>query len=315
MSGPKTTLLVLGAGCAAMVGLGAAAISATSFFTDLPAVSAQQASAVAVPPRKVKTVAIVDKPAEKGSSITPADRTSTASVKPSTSISERSGLHKANPRWARDAAPNSLHQKVLVAAFAEGAKEEGLAAALNADGAQDDPFAKIVNTADDVGPTIELASTVPDVPTPAPRQRISASRDKDDEPSPKAAGTGRTLTGAATLNSAANMRAAARSGSSVLGVVPEGARVSIAPGCEQWCEISYNGRRGFVYKDFIGSGRATEKPQQKADATGSETLDKAIYGDSNFLNSGSGAGKASQTDKTASNETATKKAMPEPSMR
>ena len=38
-------------------------------------------------------------------------------------------------------------------------------------------------------------------------------------------------------------------------VVPQSATVQLV-GCKVWCEIVYKGRRGYVYKDFLGGGRS-----------------------------------------------------------
>lgn len=309
MSDPKITLLVLGAGCAAMVGVAAAVVSAGSFFSDLPTASAQ-ASAYELPPRKVKTIAIVDKAAEKGPAVAiDSDRSSTASVRVA-KVDDSDTLHGASPRWALNGASASGTQSqrdALVAAYADDAVES-------------DPFSMMVTSEESLEPTLELAGTVPHVPEPAPREEAERKPSNDVEPAPKVATTGRALTGSTSLNEAANMRAAPRSGSKVLTVVPDGVRVSIAPGCEQWCEIAYNGQRGFVYKDFVGSGRvAAAKPRAKAEPTtaNGETLDKAIYGDSNFITSGGQSTGSTDTDqKTASNTGATeKKPVHEPSMR
>ena len=44
----------------------------------------------------------------------------------------------------------------------------------------------------------------------------------------------------------------------VVMVIPAKAEVGLA-GCKGWCEITYKGKRGFVWKDFIRPG-STAKP-------------------------------------------------------
>ena len=56
------------------------------------------------------------------------------------------------------------------------------------------------------------------------------------------------------VNRGVNMRTRPKSGASVLTVVPKAASVQLV-GCKLWCEIVYKGRRGYVFKDFVG-GRA-----------------------------------------------------------
>ena len=51
------------------------------------------------------------------------------------------------------------------------------------------------------------------------------------------------------------MRSRPKSGSGIIMVVPQSATVQLV-GCKVWCEIVYKGRRGYVYKDFLGGGRS-----------------------------------------------------------
>lgn len=311
MSDSKTTLLVLGAGCAAMIGVAAAVVSTGSFFSDLHTSSAQ-AAAFQVAPRKVKTVSIIDAPAEKGSAVRQADRSSTSSV--DVPVRERSALHGANPRWARESSTGSAspaQRQALLAAYAddETAPDDVLGGMQNpsAPNSQTDPFAMIVPLDESSEPTVELAGTVPHVPAPAPRDGAARQPADQNREAPKVATTGRALTGATTVNEAANMRSAPRSGSRVLMVVPDGARISIAPGCEQWCEIAYNGARGFVYKDFVGAGRAAARPRARTENASADPLDKTIYGDSNFINSDKQSSRSTEkagTEEKTTNNTA-----------
>lgn len=60
----------------------------------------------------------------------------------------------------------------------------------------------------------------------------------------KGAGTGR-------VNVAVNMRSAPDNGASVVAVVPSGTLVKIAR-CDYWCEVTVDGKRGFIYRKFVG---------------------------------------------------------------
>ena len=59
----------------------------------------------------------------------------------------------------------------------------------------------------------------------------------------------------------------------MLGTVPTNASVQVVS-CDIWCEIVYEGKRGFVYKDFVSRGAAKpavptaaeEEPTAKAEA-------------------------------------------------
>lgn len=56
---------------------------------------------------------------------------------------------------------------------------------------------------------------------------------------------------AAVASAAVNMRAAPRDDAEVLLVVPATAALEAEPDCDSWCAVSYDGRTGFIFKDFI----------------------------------------------------------------
>ena len=97
-------------------------------------------------------------------------------------------------------------------------------------------------------------------PTPEPEQV------RPEVTAAAPSGTGR-------ISKAANIRSAARKGAAVLGTVPTNASVQVVS-CDIWCEIVYEGKRGFVYKDFVSRGAAKpavptaaeEEPTAKAEA-------------------------------------------------
>jgi hypothetical protein len=80
------------------------------------------------------------------------------------------------------------------------------------------------------------------------------------KPAAKAAAKGGVSAGSARVTSAVNMRSAPKKGAGVLGVVPAGTNVRVMS-CDGWCQISYNGRTGWVYKSFLAAG----KPQKQAE--------------------------------------------------
>jgi hypothetical protein len=101
----------------------------------------------------------------------------------------------------------------------------------------------------------------------------NASEDNDD-------GTVQTTTkqtknlggvpaGPARVTTAVNMRSGPKKGASALGVVPAGTAVNVIS-CDGWCQVSYNGRTGWVYKSFLaaGSPRAAAKPQAQQQPAG-----------------------------------------------
>jgi hypothetical protein len=78
------------------------------------------------------------------------------------------------------------------------------------------------------------------------------------------------------LGRGVNMRSRPKSGSSVITVIPANATVQLA-GCKVWCEIVYKGRRGYIYKDFVGA--AASSAAQPAKAKTVFTVDSAQQSD------------------------------------
>ena len=75
----------------------------------------------------------------------------------------------------------------------------------------------------------------------------------------------------ARIVKAVNMRVRGQKGAKVLGVLPAGTAVSLH-GCQSWCEISYNGRKGWVYKSFVRSAPTeTKDNDQQASANDAPT--------------------------------------------
>ena len=65
------------------------------------------------------------------------------------------------------------------------------------------------------------------------------------------------------VNADVRMRSKASNGSKVVGVVPDNAEVGVVS-CSSWCEITYNGKRGFVYKRYVGAGAVAASNAAKA---------------------------------------------------
>ncbi len=121
------------------------------------------------------------------------------------------------------------------------------------------------------------------IPEPAQQPKAQASQPKASEPDETdltplpgvevggLAGSSASSVGArsARIVKAVNMRARGQKGAKVLTVVPAGTTVSLY-GCKVWCEISYNGQKGWVYKSFIGTSRTatkTSKVEKQASAS------------------------------------------------
>jgi hypothetical protein len=72
--------------------------------------------------------------------------------------------------------------------------------------------------------------------------------------------------GAARVTAAVNLRSSPRKGASVAVVVPAGSAVNVLT-CDGWCEVVYNGKKGWVYKSYLSGSKA--KPQKAAKAANS----------------------------------------------
>lgn len=79
----------------------------------------------------------------------------------------------------------------------------------------------------------------PATPTPKPKKNTAAAQVAALPDS----GSGRIIR-------AVNMRSAPKKGAGVLTVVPAGTSVKVMS-CNSWCQISYEGREGWVYKSFL----------------------------------------------------------------
>jgi hypothetical protein len=162
---------------------------------------------------------------------------------------EMDALQQQDPRWARSDSEKSAtaFDSVLQPAAASG---DNAAAGTDA-------LALADPSPTDVKKTVEGAETAAIAPEdlkpkqtakvkPAKPAEAKADDDNLDLP-PGVSSSSRTV----QITKGANMRSRPKSGASVLSVVPKGASVQLVS-CSAWCEIIYDGRRGYVYKDFIG---------------------------------------------------------------
>lgn len=61
-------------------------------------------------------------------------------------------------------------------------------------------------------------------------------------------------------NASVNMRVSAGTDADIIALVPGGASVGVL-GCEVWCEVAYEGQRGWMHGDYI-NGYETSKPRK-----------------------------------------------------
>jgi len=69
--------------------------------------------------------------------------------------------------------------------------------------------------------------------------------------------------GPARVTAAVKLRSGPSKGNGVAGVVPAGSAVNVLS-CDGWCQITYNGKSGWVYKNYLTNSKAGSKPKQAA---------------------------------------------------
>ncbi|MCO5145277.1 MAG: hypothetical protein M9895_03745 [Aquamicrobium sp.] len=120
--------------------------------------------------------------------------------------------------------------------------------------------AALADVVPDPGPTAAIPPALPAEITafaPQPRPANPAEQPaRNDAPAaparaqPEPARAGGSAMRAATVRQAVNLRAAPNKRGQVVMVVPASAQIEAEANCG-WCEISYQGRTGFIYKSFI----------------------------------------------------------------
>lgn len=246
----RQRLILTVAGSVAFSGLATLAYHYTAPFADPPsfavaaqtiAVAAPQAAAPAVEERADVATEIAAKPVEQAA--LPAEPETAppqevvASPVESAVAEEIEVLDPNDPRWSSPIAVVNPAPAV--------APEENRELAYAAGNPAADALRRTI--VDDRTDDTETSAI------PAPRPAVKAI-----EPEPPAVVDGREPTRTATIARAVNMRARGTKGARVLGVIPQGATVGLVD-CGGWCEVIYEGRRGFIYKSFIdGSGRTAD---------------------------------------------------------
>jgi hypothetical protein len=205
---------------------------------------------------------VVTKPVPVARATTPPEPTQTAQLE------DVDMLEQQDPRWARSGSEKSA------AAFASmlqpaASSREGSIAGTGAVALVDPSPAGADESMDDT----ETAAIEPGQIKPKRAQKA-----KPDKPAANAAVDDNTVappglkapTRTVQVSKGVNMRSRPKSGSRVLTVVPKAAAVQVV-GCKVWCEIVYKGRRGYVFKDFVG-GKAQVAAKPKAVAKETKTV-------------------------------------------
>jgi uncharacterized protein YgiM (DUF1202 family) len=153
------------------------------------------------------------------------DGTQTAAIDPAEPVLEEQPVKKPKRQKAEQAKPQAVEKQTEVASL-PGVDVGGLAG--NPSG--EDNAASTVRTATKTAKTKNL---------------------------------GGVAAGPARVTAAVKLRTGPSKGNGVAGVVPAGSAVNVLS-CDGWCQISYNGKSGWVYKNYLTTSKAGSKPKQAA---------------------------------------------------
>ena len=242
-------LVIAAVGTAALLGVAAVALWLALPANDRQASANPQQTVPAIPvkttkvaPPAAKVAAVAPPPAaRKGDAVSRTAAANAAAV---------SALAPNDPRWTApdpktasgpeatspdQAASQPAQDQKPSSAFAEGAAQTDATTELAKVAAPGDPAA---NANPDGAQTAAIPTPKPELPQPA---QANAKPQKV-----AAAGNGRTLR-------AVTMRSGPKKNAAAIATVPAKTSVQVMS-CKQWCQIVYNGKRGWIYKSYIKTG-------------------------------------------------------------
>lgn len=238
-------LVIAVIGTAALLG-----VAAVALWLALPASDRQAAASPeqTIPTVPVKTTKITPVGAAVAATAVPQARKSDAIATTVAAAQANIPALAANdPRWtgsqpkADSTAPSQLADKApdkQAAAFAQPAADTDAAAEL----------AKVAAPSAAAGNHPDGAQTAA-IPAVQPQEPAAEGDDSQAKAKPRkaaAAGTGRILR-------AVTMRSGPKKNAAAIGTVPAKTSVQVMS-CKQWCQITYNGKTGWIYKSYIKTG-------------------------------------------------------------
>ncbi|ANT50073.1 peptide-binding protein [Mesorhizobium amorphae] len=251
-------LVIAAVGTAALLGVAGVALWLALPANDRQAIASPAQTVPAVPVKTTKiapptanatVAAAAPQAARKADAVSPAVAAKEANIP---------ALAANDPRWS-DANPEAAsastaaatseqaasqpaddNAKPSVAAFAETAAKSDATTALSDVAASKDAATEDMDGAQTAA-----------IPTPKPQVAAAAASEADDsqaktEPQKASAATGRIL-------KAVTMRAGPKQKAAAMLTVPAKTSVQVIS-CKKWCQIVYNGKRGWIYKTYIKTG-------------------------------------------------------------
>lgn len=199
-----------------------------------------------------------------------AERVTTASVAPAAPVHSRKveALSDDDPRWGRAGAPAEESPEPLKTAELRSQLEALKQDTKVSTAADPAPAAEIVEAAATQASSADIASAAPVTAfaepepaaaapaMPAPPQQETSTETAAAMPAPAEDAAPEATdepadVRTARVKTAVNMRAGPENEATVLTVLPSGAEIGLVDGCKHWCEVTYDGRRGYVYKSFL----------------------------------------------------------------
>ena len=248
-------LVIAAVGTAALLGVAGIALWLALPASDRQAVASTQQSVPTFPVKTTKippvtaaaTVAAVKAPqaARKGDAVSPTVAAGAVTI---------TALSANDPRWT---ASQPKHDPAAAPSEQAATEQAGAkpsdAAAFEEPSAQSDATTQLSKVAAPDTAAEDGAETAA-IPTPKPQlpdaQSSAATDDDQAKTKPQklaaATGTGRILR-------AVTMRSGPKKNAASIGTVPAKSSVQVMS-CKQWCQIVYNGKRGWIYKSYIKTG-------------------------------------------------------------
>lgn len=244
-------LVIAAVGTAALLGVAGIALWLALPANDRQAIASTQQNVPTFPVKTTKiapvaaTAAAVAAPqaARKGDAVSSTVAAGGAAMPP---------LSANDPRWTAAQSNSDPAATPSDQAPAEqAAAKPSDAAAFEEPAAQSDATTQLSKVA---APANDDDAETAAIPTPKPQlpneQSSAATDDTQAKAKPQkvaaAAGTGRILR-------AVTMRSGPQKNAAAMGTVPAKSSVQVMS-CKKWCQIVYNGKRGWIYKSYIKTG-------------------------------------------------------------
>ena len=239
-------LVIAAVGTAALLGVAAVALWLALPANDRQAIASPEQTVPTVP---VKTTKIV--PAAKVAAVVPppaASKGDAVSRTVTANAAAVSALAANDPRWTAPDAKAGAETTPTDQAASQPTQDEKPSSAFAEPAAQTDATTELAKVA---APGDPATTANPDgaqtaaIPTPKPELPQPAQANAKPQ-KVAAAGNGRTLR-------AVTMRSGPKKNAAAIGTVPAKTSVQVMS-CKQWCQIVYNGKRGWIYKSYIKTG-------------------------------------------------------------